>query len=603
MIKNSIRNKLIILLLVVTIVPFSSAIIITYFHTKDFLQKQSIQETSNLLYQGKSNLENYINGLNKLTLNLYNNADFMTYMKYSNTNNNLIKVELMKGVLNGLLYGEDYIQKVQISFAEDNRIISTTKQSTIVFSNSPQTEDKEQAFLKVKNSPYNMYIETSSTYNTALEQAQEGITLHRAFLNVPANDILAYISIEISPEKIYELSSNLYNKETEEFFILSSEGEIIYSSREDIVTSSLNPQLWIETLLATEEENGQLEWQEGMFTGVMIYDRLSQSAGGWMLVKRIPNSILSDSAFTVAKINILFGGIGLVLAVLLTLFVSFKITSPIRILLQNIQEIEKGNMKIQFESLGSDEIGILGLRFKQMIEKINHLINREYKLELENKTNQLKVLQSQLNPHFLYNALQSIGTVALRNQVPQIYTLITHLSKIMRYGIDMEESTVPLIKEINYSEAFLLLQKERFGEQLDYSIVVPENVMNIQVPKMILQPVIENYFKHGFDNRDGIGKIQVECKKQSKNLLIIVSDNGVGITESRLKEVYQNIQQEKRSSNGNENIGLKNIYTRLSLYYGEAAALWLENNQAGGFLVTIRIPIMIDGDKNEGDYC
>jgi two-component system, sensor histidine kinase YesM len=600
MIKKSIRNKLIVLLLVVTIVPFSSAILITFFHTKDSLQKQSIQETSNLLYQGKSNLENYINRLNKLTLNLYNNPDFITYLKYPNQNNNLIKVEHLRGVLNSLLYGEDYIQKVEITLAEEDLIITTTKQSTVVFTKKGK-QDNEELFLKVKDSPYNMYIETPRTYSSSMKQAKEGITIHRAFKNVPSTDILAYISLEISPERIYELSKNLYNQDKEEFFILASNGEIIYSSLKDLDSTS-EDQLWIEALLKTGEENGQMVWQENDFNGVMIYDRLSQPAGGWVLVKRISNSVLSESAFKLAKINIVVGGIGLILAVLLTLFVSFKITSPIRILLKKIQEIEEGNMQVQFESFGSDEIGILGLRFKQMIERINHLINREYKLEIENKTNQLKVLQSQLNPHFLYNALQSIGTVALKNQVPQIYTLITQLSSIMRYGIDQEESTVELIKEINYIKAFLLLQKERFGDQLDYSIVVSEEVNHVKVPKMILQPVVENYFKHGFDYRDGIGKIKIECKRQSNYLNIIVTDNGVSISESRLTDVYQHIRQEKKVGKGDENIGLKNIYTRLKLYYGNKAALWLENSQEGGFLVTIILPINVDGDKDESNH-
>jgi two-component system sensor histidine kinase YesM len=120
-----------------------------------------------------------------------------------------------------------------------------------------------------------------------------------------------------------------------------------------------------------------------------------------------------------------------------------------------------------------------------MIGKINHLINREYKLELENKTNQLKALQSQLNPHFLYNALQSIGTLALKKNVPQVYSLVTHLSKIMRYGMNMDEDMVPLTKEIDYIKAFLLLQKERFGDQFEYSLQFDKEDLTIRVPKMI----------------------------------------------------------------------------------------------------------------------
>jgi two-component system sensor histidine kinase YesM len=291
------------------------------------------------------------------------------------------------------------------------------------------------------------------------------------------------------------------------------------------------------------------------------------------------------------------------LVVLATLFVSFKITSPIRILLQNIEQVEKGNMKVPVQSFGSDEIGILGYRFQQMIERINHLITREYKLELENKTNQLKVLQSQINPHFLYNALQSIGTVALKNKVPQIYSLITHLSKIMRYGMNMEEDLVPLRKEINYTNAFLLLQKERFGENLDYTVDVDENVQEVQVPKMILQPIIENYFKHGFDSREGVGSIRLKCCRENDEIVIKISDNGIGVTENRLNEIYEHFKDEALNKKGKEtNIGLKNVYVRLKLYYNLQADLKLENQEEGGFMVTMRLPIWMEGEGNESNH-
>lgn len=586
MIRGSIRNKLIVLLLVITIVPFGSSIIITYFHTKDSLQQQAIQETSNLLHQGKYNLENYMNALNRITLNIYNNQDFMNYVRYRYNDNSYLKVDSIKSVVQNLLYADEYIQKVQIALVEADGIISTTKQTSVVFSEKAD-KDNEQFYLKAKNSPFNKYIEIGN-----------GITVHHAFLNLPSDDVLAYISLDISPEKINLLSENLYNPDTEEFYILSAEGDLIYSSSPEISRTNQDEQQWIAILLQTQQEKGQLEWKEGSFSGVMIYDQLPQSAGGWFLVKRIPNSVLYESALSVAKMNILLGIIGLVLVILATLLVSLKITSPIRILVQNIHEIEKGNMKVQFESLGSDEIGILGARFKQMVERLNQLINREYKLELENKTNQLKVLHSQINPHFLYNALQSIGTVALKNKVPQIYTLVTHLSKIMRYSIDMEEDTVPLMKEINYTKAFLLLQKERFGDHLDYSIDVDVEAMDVVVPKMILQPVIENYFKHGFDSRDSVGEIKLECKKIDHMLQIKIRDNGIGITEDRLKEVYQYLQQERQSKNmEGTNIGLKNIYSRLMLYYNELATLHLENNEEGGLLVTISLPIDMDGEE------
>ncbi|RIW29576.1 sensor histidine kinase [Bacillus salacetis] len=602
MLKNSIRNKLVILLMVSTIIPFGSSIIITYLYTKNSIEEEVVQESSNLLYQGKINLENYINELNSLTLSLYNNPDFINYLRLPGDENNYLTTGMVKNVVQTILYTEDTINKVSISFAEDDRMITATKHTTVVFT-TRNKEAMHDVFMKAKRSPYNMYIEPSYTQQEeGKKQSRNIVTIHRAFTNVPDDEVLSYISMEILPDKILDLSRNLYNSDTEEFYLLTSEGEMIYSSSKDIARNQ-DSQEWITKIADAKEGSGTLDWKEDSFNGVMMYDRLSPSAGGWILVKRVSYANLYESAFSVAKINILFGIIGLSLVILSILFVSFKITSPIRVLFRNIQKVEKGDMEIESQSFGTDEIGLLGSRFQQMIARINHLINREYKLELENKTNQLKVLQSQINPHFLYNALQSIGTVALKNKVPQIYTLITHLSKIMRYGMDMEEDIVPLSKEISYTTAYLLLQKERFGDHLEYSVEVEEEIRETEIPKMLLQPVIENYFKHGFDIREGIGRIALKCHQKGNELVITIEDNGAGVTEERLREVHAYFKTDTKNKTGeNTSIGLKNVYTRLMLYYNQQASLDFQNIKGGGFRVTMRLPARMEGDDHEGNH-
>jgi len=585
---------------VTTIIPFGSSIVITYFYTKEYLTNQAVQENSNLLYQGKLNLESYLDDIDQLTLSLYNNPDFINFLKSTHQEEHYYSIDIVKNVILTLLYAEDNIERVHIAFTNDDRILSASRRSTVIFSNKIKKVN-EESYEKARNSPYNLYIEPThrQQFTSKNETNKNVISMHRSFTDMPSDEVLAYITLEITPEKIYEISENLYERDAEEFYLLTPEGDLIYRSD----STDEQDHKWIAEILKKENESGTFEWKDDSFNGVIIYDQIASSVGEWRLVKRVPYVTLYESAFHVAGINIGFGIIGLSLVVLATLFVSLKITSPIKALLYNIQEIERGNMNVPFESFGDDEIGILGKRFKEMIDKINHLINREYKLQLENKTNQLKVLQSQINPHFLYNALQSIGTVALKNKVPQIYSLVTHLSKIMRYGINMDEDMVPLIKEINYNKAFLLLQKERFGEHLEYEIEVDDEVNQVKVPKMLLQPIIENYFKHGFDIRDGIGTIKVECKKEENLLHISVSDNGIGIDENRIKEIYRQFK-EGIQNDGEEptNIGLKNVYTRLRLYYGELAHFNLENKKEGGLLVTIKLPIRVDGGKHESSH-
>ncbi|TXC89855.1 sensor histidine kinase [Metabacillus litoralis] len=591
-VKMSIRNKLIILLLLITIVPFGTSIVVTYLYTKESLKDQYVQENVNLLYQGKVNLEEYIDELKNLTMPFYNNIAFMNYLRYSYLNEDYMTKGTVNDVIQTILYSEENIKKVNIALVDGNRNISVSKHTIALYSTIPDNLNREY-YQKAKNSPYNIYVEPMNSQGAN----RDVFTIHRTIIDVPSDRILGFMSLDIGDDKILDISRKLFDKDRAEFFIFSPDGEFIFQSNEISADED-----WVSSLIRTENQSGTIEINSDSFKGLMIYEKVADSSGGWILAKRIPYITVFESALGVAKINIVFGVIGLILVVLATLFVSFKITSPIRILLQNIKQVEKGNMNVDFDSLGNDEIGVLGDRFKEMVGKINRLINREYKLEIENKTNQLKVLQSQVNPHFLYNALQSIGTLALKNNVPQVYTLVTHLSKIMRYSMNMNEDMVPLMKELDYTKAFLLLQKERFGDQFDYTLKFDEAILYIPVPKMILQPVIENYFKHGFESNDeSLGNLTIVGKKQKEHLLITIKDNGKGISQDRLNEIYETFQMDNSSAPGDLNIGLKNIFLRLKLYYGESANFILDNNPDRGICVTISLPL-IGGEEAESDH-
>ncbi|WP_202081599.1 cache domain-containing sensor histidine kinase [Caldalkalibacillus salinus] len=587
----SIRNKLIILLLVITIVPFGSAIIVTYMYTKESLTEQSIQENMNLLYQGKENIETYLKDLNHFNLSLYHNHDFMNYLKIKHKVSDYVSIGAVHRELLSLLYSDDHINKASMWMVRNGELFSVSKRSTLVYEEQVDRVTMTK-YLRAKEAPSDMYTEP-------LED-DESFVIYRAFRDTPLEEVLAYITLEVEIKKINELSQRLYHEGEEEFYILTPGGHFIYHSEEtdkDLATSS-----WITTLLQTDNMSGHMTWEDDTFRGVIAYDTVTDYAGQWLLVKRIPYHTLYQSAYGVALINILFGVVGLALVILATFLVSFRITNPIRVLVQNIRQVEQGTMQVDFHSLGNDEIGILGHRFKRMVEKIHDLINREYKLEIENKTNQLKVLQSQVNPHFLYNTLQSIGTRALKNQVPEIYKSLTDLSHLMRYSMNTEEHIVPLSKEVEVAKAYLLLQKQRFGDDLSYVIDADEDMLDVQVPKMILQPIIENYFKHGFDTRVEPAKIEIHCRQTGDSILISIEDNGTGVSEERLQMIRQDLKGASHSGHRHTGIGLKNVYTRLQLYYTHKASLILENTDVGGFRVTMTFPLKLEDGTYESHH-
>ncbi|WP_163537481.1 sensor histidine kinase [Gracilibacillus sp. YIM 98692] len=599
MFKTSIRNKLIVLLLLITIIPFGSSVFVTFFYTKETLTEKAIEENSNLLYQGKINIENYLNELNSLTLTIYNNPDFMNHLAASDYRTDYMMRDVFSNVMLTILYANESIKKVTISNLNQNYQLTVSHRSNIVYSTMGMNK-KLDVFTKAEESLNHLYIE-SNNHLFSNTNSLHSFTLHRAIANVPSPHILGYISLEVDPSKLSDLSKRLYHEPTESLDIVTPDGSVVFSSDERDYTEEEAP--WKEELLASEDESGVLKRDDENFQGVIVYHRISKALGDWILIKRLPYTTLHQSAYDIGLINIGFGLIGLALVIIATFFVSFKITSPIRVLVQNIQQIEKNNIKVKFDSLGNDEIGILGERFKQMIERINHLINREFRLEIENKTNQLKVLQSQINPHFLYNALQSIGTLALKSNAPKVYSLITQLSKIMRYGMDMKEDKVPLDKEVQYIKSYLLLYQERLGDEFTYTLDFDSDVMDVMVPKMILQPFVENYFKHGFESSDDkVGYLHLEGKKEEDYLIICIHDNGKGMTREQIEAVNQSFLDETDIKDKERtNIGLKNVYDRLKLNYEERAKLQLQKRETGGLTVKIRLPLNDEGERYEVD--
>jgi len=280
------------------------------------------------------------------------------------------------------------------------------------------------------------------------------------------------------------------------------------------------------------------------------------------------------------------------------LLVTIRFTEHLKELIRKINRIEAGHLDEPIEIKSEDEIGVLARRFKMMMRTINDLILREYKLDLANKNNQLKMLQAQINPHFINNSLQSIGSLALEHHAPKVYSLISTLGQMMHYSMDMEETVVPLAKEIEYVNYYLLLQKQRFDDKLQVDFKLQDETLPLLMPKMIVQPIVENFFKHGYHTSDEIGSLKLTTVIEDETVLLIVEDNGSGIPEERLQRLRREMANSDYSIvERGESIGLINVLTRLRLYYGDRANLSLNNLEPHGLQVVLRFPLPNDGKQ------
>ncbi|MDR9856347.1 sensor histidine kinase [Paenibacillus sp. VCA1] len=298
------------------------------------------------------------------------------------------------------------------------------------------------------------------------------------------------------------------------------------------------------------------------------------------------------------------------LAAVVTLFTSVFIYIMLRSYNYRVKRLSRHMHKVtneKFELIrmdeGKDEIGELIRNFNMMTSRINSLINNVYKLEIQKKSlemeqvrAELNVLQSQMNPHFLFNTLNAILVVCTKYEYSEVTDIIKSLSKLLRRLLGWKEDLVTLEEEIRFTEMYLKIEKFRFRDKFEYVFDVDEQVLGYKIPKMSIQPLVENACKHGIQAVDGQGLVTVSARIEDERLRVSVSDNGKGITAEKRNEIMKAVQIENVSGNS---IGIRNVYRRLELYYNDLVRFDIQSKWQEGTLVLFEIPMKLLNRQNE----
>lgn len=258
------------------------------------------------------------------------------------------------------------------------------------------------------------------------------------------------------------------------------------------------------------------------------------------------------------------------------------ITKPVNKLIALTKAVQIGNFEVQAEIKNEDEFGLLSRSFNAMVIRIKYLIEEVYKKELMIKDTEYKYLQAQINPHFLYNTLDSISWLANMAGVRDVSRMSVALGKIMRWAISNNQSVVMLEEELQNLEAYMTIQRIRYSDRIKDTIDIPEELRGFYVPKMILQPMVENAIIHGLEGKTEEGNIYIIARKMGQKLCVTVRDDGVGITEEKLEVIRQD-KSEKKS--GKKSIGIANVAKRIRMIYGEGYGLEIESIYGEGTAV------------------
>ncbi|AFC28562.1 putative HAMP domain-containing sensor [Paenibacillus mucilaginosus 3016] len=309
---------------------------------------------------------------------------------------------------------------------------------------------------------------------------------------------------------------------------------------------------------------------------------------GWKVVNLIPLKALYKNMNHMAMTTFLTTLSLLLLMIVFTVLFSRSIVKPVHKLIRLMKRVEDGEFNKEIILQQEDEIGQLARTFNQMSGRIEHLIHEVSREKISQKEMELQMLKMQINPHFLYNTLESIRMVAESRQAPDAADMAFSLGEILRYGINRTGDLVTVREEIYHLEQYMLLQKIRFEDVFSIELDIRPEIMELRMLKVVLQPLVENAILHGITNRSSGGLVEVRGYSDGDNLIFEVCDNGRGMPEAQSAALNRSFRHPEE---GAVSIGLHNVNKRIQLFYGEAYGLEIISTPEVGTNIFVCIPI------------
>lgn len=376
-------------------------------------------------------------------------------------------------------------------------------------------------------------------------------------------------------------------------WIMNKKGEV-YSTTKDQLTKEYLAEGGLQAIIQKSQETNQstLNLINTQSKKSTVFFSIIPYTEDWLLCTLVDDAKLSSATDNIINLVLYFGIIMLGIAILLTYFLSGHMLKPLSSLKDHMEDVGKGNLDSFYQVTHNDEISVLGTVFNKMVKELRQLIDKVYLVENQKRSAELRALQSQINPHFLYNTLDTIQWKALDHEAYDVADMIHELSELFRISLSDGREFIPVSTEIQHVRHYLEIQVLRYQDQFDYEIQVEEAVKSLLIPKIIIQPLVENAIYHGLKLKREKGILFIQIKAKDPGLLITVEDNGVGIDELKLQEIRKNLEHSRES----EHYGLYNVNERLKLAFGEDYCITIDSQKNKGTKITLKLP-EIKGDN------
>ena len=584
---NSIKHKIFILFIIISILPLLVLTTINYINSVSVLKDELGKSNKALLVQTAENLDNTLEIIEDKMWSLK-----MLDMKNSNRyigdlgNENkfgssqaLDDLSFVMDLLGSYADTSKYIDSIYLYSISQKYLVSSRLKVKIV----DNIEIYDWYQKAVEGDGKIVWIATRE-----VEDIDTGFTkqLISAALLVKNNmgDIIGTLCINLRSEIIEDLTENIDIGDEGFILICDEKGNIINHKDKNLISTNMRSHEYIEKILSNNEGSFECAIQNDNF----IVNYFTSPYTKWKFATILPSSELNYKIFIKSLSSILVCIACIPVAIFFSLIISNNLYTPIKVLKNAMRKAAEGDFSAKIEDIGKDEFSELNESFNTMVKNIDDTIKELYRTRLLKKEAELKALQSQINPHFLYNTLDSMYWMARLSRTEELSIMISAFSKFLKINLSKGRDIISIKEVIEEIEHYLTIQKYRFGDKFDVVIDVDQELYNYSMIKFIMQPMVENAIYHGIERKKGKGMIKIIGRRVQDHIKFSVIDDGIGMSQERLEQVMESIDKGMED----RNFALVNISKRIQAVYGDEFKINIKSREGLGTEVEVEIPII-----------
>lgn len=583
---KSIQSTMLVSFSALMVLAMLVFMVIAMRYTSGTIYENSINYMSQIIQQVNYDIDTYIEYMENISSVIAKSSDVPRYLFDQNQTEAEREAEKERILtqFQTIMESRDDIYNVA-AVAKNGRYIINQGDDELTGYVDIESLDWYQAAMESKSG---IAVSSSHVQNAIQSSYKWVITLSRALVNNQTGEREGLFFVDLNYSAISDLCNNNSIEEKGYIFVLDAEGNIVYHPKQQLMYGGLKTEN-IDAIMECREDS--LIIDEGGDS--KLYTMSKSKRTGWTVVGAAYTSELLKNNEQAQMWYLLVASILLLAVIGISSIISREITKPIRSLRDSMRKVQNGQFGTHVEVITENEIGSLGRSFNLMTSEIQALMEQNVYEQKQKRKSELKALQAQINPHFLYNTLDSIIWMSEAGENDEVVEMASALARLLRQSISNDKEEVELEKEIEYVKNYLTIQKMRYKDKLEFFIYVDPRVAHVPIIKLVLQPLVENAIYHGIKYKETKGNLKIYARPVDGRVEIVVADDGIGMDE----DVMEHIFDEHRKEQKRNGVGVPNVQKRLKLQYGSEYGIRYESVKGAGTKAVITIPV--DGGRTD----